>query len=164
MGDPWIVNTSPLICLAKAGCLELLSRVAPRILVPREVGEEILAGPANDQARKAIEAGFGERLPATPIPPSIQAWSLGAGESAVLAAALLRPGSLAVIDDAQARMCGRLLGVPLIGTLGVVLRARHVRLIEQAGPIMRKLLAAGLRIDEGLVREALRQATGEDWE
>jgi hypothetical protein len=42
--DRWIVNATPLICLAKAGYVDLLLRLPYEVIVPSAVVEEIQAG------------------------------------------------------------------------------------------------------------------------
>lgn len=96
------------------------------------------------------------------IPPILLAWGLGAGETAVLAVALERQACTAVLDDATARMCARSLGVPLIGTLGIVVRAKERGLIRSAVEIVRALRASDLHLDEATIRAALRNV-GEVW-
>ena len=163
MSEAWIVNASPLICLAKAGSLQLLSRLAGTLVVSQEVVDEVLAGPSLDPARRELEAGFGTRVPRKQIVAAVQAWGLGAGESAVLSLASTTPASIAVLDDAQARMCGLFLKVQVVGSLGVVLRARRAGLIDRAAPVIRQLVTAGFWIDERTIGEALRRTVGEDW-
>ncbi len=85
MSDKWVVNASPLILLAKVGQLGLLTQLAPTLVVPASVANEIHQGPAADPARDWL-AGSGASLIQLDVPPapSILAWDLGAGESAVL--------------------------------------------------------------------------------
>lgn len=161
--ETWIVNASPVITLAKAGYLHLLDRLAKTILIPEAVAAEILIGPPSDPARKALQTGWGRRVPSGPIPEVVLEWGLGAGESAVLALALREPGFPSVLDDAAARRCARALSLPILGTLGVVLRAKREGLIAEAAPVLRSLQAAGLRLDEEVVRDALAKSAGESW-
>lgn len=164
MADAWIVNASPVIVLAKAGHLDLLDEPGVEVLVPEAVALEILAGPTDDSARRALDGGWGTRLAVATVPSNVLEWGLGAGESAVIAAAVERPRALAVIDDAQARSCAAALAVPVIGTLGLVLRAARRGRIPAATPAIRDLRAAGLFLDDALIREALDRALGERWE
>jgi predicted nucleic acid-binding protein len=53
----WIVNTSPVICLAKAGYLDLLLKLPDEIIVPSAVVEEIQAGESSDPAYLALAGG-----------------------------------------------------------------------------------------------------------
>jgi predicted nucleic acid-binding protein len=160
--ETWIVDASPVISLAKAGGLGLLVELADTILVPEQVIEEVLAGPAADPARDALTARWFRRTSPARIPEGILEWGLGAGESAVLALALERPGCTVVVDDAAARYCARAHGLQLLGTLGVVLKARHLGLIPSAAQLVRALLQAGLYLDEAILRKTLA-GVGESW-
>lgn len=87
------------------------------------------------------------------IPDGILAWDLGAGESAVLAYALDRLGALAIIDDLQARRCAEAHGIPLRGTVGLILRARRLELIPTAREALNRVRQAGLlSLKSGLFR------------
>jgi hypothetical protein len=163
MRETWVVNASPLISLAKIGRLDLLHAAERDVLIPAAVAKEILAGPTGDPASIALTA----RDLAEPIPTAsrveVVEWGLGAGETAVLSLALDR-GATAVIDDREARAAARSLGVRLIGTLGVVIRARREGRIPSAASVIADLRRAGLRLDDSLLRQALRQFVDEDWE
>ena len=54
-------------------------------------------------------------------------------------------------------------GIPVVGTLGVVLRGKKRGLVDSAAEIIRALRQAGLYIDDKFVRTVLKQAVGEDW-
>ena len=162
MTNRWVVNASPLIVLAKIDSLHLLTELADEIVVPRAVVTEINAGPADDPARLFFDSNplsivsvVGE--------PMVLAWDLGSGETAVLSHALTYSGWKVVIDDGAARRCARALDIPLIGTLGVIIRARQVGLITSAAPLLKELQTHGFRLDEWIVREALLKTVGEEW-
>ena len=163
MSDGWVINASPIITLAKVGHLDLLVELAPEIGVPPAVFREIMAGPEDDPGRRALESGWSKQLAESRIHPEVLGWSLGAGETEVLSVALEKSGWTAVIDDATARACARSLGVPIIGTLGVVLRAKRRGLVASAAKIILELRQAGLYIDDQFVRSVLKQVVGEDW-
>ncbi|MEN8218617.1 MAG: hypothetical protein ABFS56_20060 [Pseudomonadota bacterium] len=61
-----------------------------------------------------------------PIPNVIQSYQLGAGESAVLTWAYVNPNSEVILDDLAARRCASALGIPVRGTLGLVLTAKQL--------------------------------------
>lgn len=159
MADVWVVNASPLIALAHASHLDLLEKLASELLIPEAVVQEILAGP-DDPARRALSSGWGPRRMAA-VPDSVAEWGLGAGESGVLALALeLR--ATAVIDDRMARRSARALGVPVIGTLGVILRAKRESLITAAEPVIRAVVDAGFFYDRASIGTLLA-GVGEEW-
>ncbi len=162
MAEVWVVNASPLIALAAVGRLELLAAPARRLVVPSAVVAEIEAGPADDPARTAVGGSWAGERPSVVLAPRVVEWGLGAGEAAVLShVSALGEGAVAVIDDGAARACARALGIQMIGTLGIVLRAHVQGRIASASAVMRELRAAGLWIDVGVVREALARVTGE---
>lgn len=162
MPDCWVVNASPVIALAKVGHLDLLDADAPCIVLPQSVADEIRHGPDGDPARQALDNGWGGN-PVTAAPdPLIVEWGLGAGETAVLSIAR-RKHALAVIDDGAARAAARAIGIPSIGTLGIVLRARRADRIPSAVDLLRDLRRAGLRLGDKVIREALARTTDEVW-
>ncbi|MBI2569493.1 MAG: DUF3368 domain-containing protein [Candidatus Schekmanbacteria bacterium] len=160
--ERWVVNASPLIVLAKVGHLGLLHRPGRELVLPEPVAREILAGPDHDPARQALESGFGGAPVSVDITPAVAEWSLGHGESAVISLALRRMATV-MIDDRDARRAAKALGVPLIGTLGVVIRARAEGRIASASEVLRQVSGRGFRLDDALVAEALYSAFGEVW-
>jgi hypothetical protein len=99
---------------------------------------ELLDASADDPARQAIEQGWGKRIADVSVPVSILEWGLGVGESSVLAAGLQHRGHTVVLDDAQGRKCAHALGIPVIGTLGIVLRAKLQRYLASASEVIRQ--------------------------
>jgi predicted nucleic acid-binding protein len=161
--DLWIVNASPVIVLAKVEQLQLLQRLCQELLVPQAVVMEILTGPSSDPARQALEQGWGKVAVPKNIPPELLEWGLGPGETAVLAMSLERKSSAVVLDDAAARNCAKTLGLEVIGTLGVILRAKRKGLIPSAAELLKKLRKVGLHLDNKVVDLALH-GIGETWE
>ncbi len=162
MSEIWVVNASPVIVLAKTGHLQLLERLPSELLLPVPVAVEIQSGPTSDPARQAVEDGWGVRVTPSHTPSELLEWGLGAGETAVLAVALERAPCTAVLDDGSARACAKAFGVPIIGTLGVVLRAQRRGVIASSADVLEALRAAGLYLDDGTIRSALRRI-GEEW-
>jgi predicted nucleic acid-binding protein len=160
--ETWIFNASPLIALAKVDCLHLPEKLASEIIVPEAVRREILLGPAEDPARLALEEGWGLEASVASIPEGILEWGLGAGESAVLAASTQQRDAVAILDDDTARRCARALQVPVMGTLGIIIRAKVQGLIPSASALVRELQRAGLYLDLRTSRKAL-QGVEESW-
>jgi len=158
----WIADSTPLIVLAKIGHLHLLTLFADEVLIPQMVVEEVLAGDEDDPGRQALELGFGQRVANPPVPSSVAALRLDAGEEAVLAVAAAKPGSHVVLDDGKARAAAQTLGVPVIGTLGIVARAKAEGHIPAAKPLIRALQSVQFRADDALLRAVL-QGLGETW-
>lgn len=164
MAERWIINASPLIVLAKVGQTQLLMTLADEVIVPDAVAAEINDGPAGDPARQFLPPAGGMPVVQTPIaPPALLAWDLGRGETAVMAYALANPGWTAVLDDNAARKCARSFGIPVKGTLAVVILAKQRGLIPSASDVLRQLQEQDFRISEHIVREALQRTVNETW-
>jgi predicted nucleic acid-binding protein len=126
VGRSLVVNASPLILLARIDRLDLLTSLANELVLPEAVTREIQAGSHRDQTADRIKNHPSIlQVADQPVPDQIRLWNLGAGESQVLAHGLERPGAEVVLDDLAARRCARSLGLPMIGTLGVVILCRH---------------------------------------
>lgn len=156
MADAAVVNASPLIFLSKAGLIDLLRVVSPQVMVPESVAIEIGRRGSDDVTAKAMaDTPWLISVPVTTIQPLIQSWDLGAGESAVLAYALQNPGMVAIIDDGAGRRCAEVLGVPLCGTLGLVLLAKQRAVIPSARPVVATLKQHGMFLSEKTIDQAL---------
>lgn len=150
------VDASPLIYLSKSGLLQIVELAARRLFLPRAVLDELRAKENSDGCLSQVLA-----LPSlvvlesVAIPDVIAGWDLGRGESSVLAIAYERPGCVAIIDDLAARRCAETLGVPLRGTIGLVLRARREGLITSAADTLRILRSHGMYLSDRIVRQVL---------
>ena len=89
--------------------------------------------------------------------PEILSWDLGAGETQVITNARSHGAERVVIDDLEARRCAKVLGLKIIGTLGIVGRAKAMGLIDQAEPVVRRLRETGRYASDELVRRLLRE-------
>ena len=155
MAEVAIVDASPLIFLARASRLDLLRMAADTILVPESVVAEVQAH-ADDAAGRLLQRiSWLTVAPSETAPAPILAWHLGAGETAVLACALARPGAEAVLDDLAGRRCAAALGIPVRGTLGLVLTARQRGSIPAARPVVEALRREGMYLSDRVLDAAL---------
>ena len=154
----WVVNASPLILLGKTSHLRLLSALADQIAVPRAVVEEIGAKPDGSQTLQAIaDDPIFTLIDNTAPTPEILSWDLGVGETQVIANARARDAERVVIDDLEARRCAKAMGLTIIGTLGIVGRAKAMGLIDRAEPMIQRLRDTGLYASDELIRRLLRE-------
>lgn len=150
------VNASPLIYLAHSGHLDLLRLAGENLVVPAAVAREITRrGPDDPTARALANTPWLNATETPPVPPQILAWDLGEGESSVLSWALAHPGTLAIVDDLAARRCAAALGIPVRGTLGLVLLAKQHGHVASARAVLMRLRQAGMYLADDVMNPAL---------
>lgn len=94
-----------------------------------------------------------------PAPPVIaNNTGLDRGEAEVLALAVEHEARLVIIDEHNGRQYARRLGLPLTGTLGVLLLAKEKNLITAVSPLVQQLQDNGLYLAPGLVNKVLMLA------
>ena len=120
--------------------------------------QEVLArGPSDVTAGVLAKTPWLVQVDDPELPPSILGWNLGTGESTVLAWALSHPGARAIIDDLHGRRCAEAIGIPLRGTVGLVLRARRAGMIASARDAFQRLRAGGMYLSDRIVLDVLRE-------
>ena len=90
----------------------------------------------------------------SPIPPALAEARLDDGERCALALALLR-GAVVLVDERRGRACAVDLGLPVLGTLGRLVRAREQGLVAHVRPLAEALLASGYFLARPLIDRAL---------
>ena len=156
--NPWVVNASPLILLGKTGHLDLLATLADTVVVPQAVANEVGAKPDGAAILAKLTGNPAYRVAGSePAPPEVLAWDLGAGETQVITHALRHGADRVVLDDLEARLCAKAMGLRVIGTLGVVGRAKSLGQIALAAPVIEHLRRTGLYVSDALVQHLLRE-------
>ncbi len=158
---PVILNNTPLVALWSIGHLMLLHDLYREIIIPQAVYEEFLATERTVRQTALNEASW---IKITPLADPRQALvyiGLDQGEAEVLALANERSARLVIIDELKGRRYAKRLGLPLTGTVGVLLAAKHHGLIPALAPLINQLLKEGLFLAPELVKKVLELA-GED--
>ena len=83
---------------------------------------------------------------------------LGAGEAEAIALCTELPAVRLILDDKKARRIARQLGLPVTGTLAVLLRAKERGIVPSVGAVINSLLAVDFRLSKDLIDETLRRA------
>lgn len=143
-----ISNTSPLQYLHQLGLLDLLPRLVSNITVPPGVFEELEAGHALGLNLPDISALDWVSIRAPQQNESqLPIADLGPGETDVLLLGLESAGEVVLIlDDAQARKAAKAVGLKFTGTLGVLLDAKRVGLLQMVKPQLDRLDTLGFRL------------------
>ncbi len=156
-----ICNTSPLQYLHQIGQLSIIPNLVGSVIVPPAVLAELDAGTAKGLDLPQPRSLKWVRVQA---PISAKAASLitdlGPGESQVLMLALEMPGSIALLDDALARRLAISNGIPVKGTLGLLLDAKRSGHLATVRPSLDRLQELGFRLAQQ-TRDAVLKLAGE---
>ena len=146
-----VTDSSALFGLDRVGKLDLLPALFPVVIVPRRVAKET-----------GVERSWMEvrDVPDMPVLRLLRA-ELDDGEAEAIALATTLDGCDLLIDERKGRRVARLLGLSLIGTITVLIRAKDQGLLGEIKPVLDALTGGGFRISKALYAEALRVA-GED--
>ena len=157
MPEMAISNTSPIQYLYQLGLMHLLPHFYQQVAIPPAVAEELSTGRSlgvelPDLASLAwLEVRRSDQMQPLPL-----ATMLGIGERQVLALALEMANSLVILDDGRARRIGRLLGLKMTGTVGILARGMREGLIPQLLPMLERLESLGFRLSTEVKAVALR--------
>jgi len=144
MPEQVITDTSVLIALEKLNALQLLCKVYSQVWVPEAVKREF--GPISLPcvAAKNTKGKLAHLL--------INDLNLGAGEAEVISIA--SENNLTVmIDDMRARKVAENMGLSVTGTVGFLLKAKRLNLIESAFEKAQELRRLGFYISDSLLGE-----------
>ena len=153
-----VVNSGPLISLARIGQIELLPALFDEIVTPRAVFKEVTHDPRLPGAEEIARAAWLKTLEVSDrdAVERLYVW-LDAGESEVLVLAQ-ELGGTAAIDERRGRNLAVALGVPQTGTVGILLLAKSKGVIPVVTPLLDQLGAHGIHLSSRLYEDARRLA------
>lgn len=155
-----VADAGPLIALARTHHLDKLAAVFEPVLLPQAVVEECcrdLALPGAKQIATAIEQGQLQirkpEIQTLLVFPS----ALGPGERGAIELASTLPLGI-LMDDRLGRRFAQQVGLPVLGTGGLLLLAKQQGVLPTLAPAIADLQATGYHISTTLVTELLRRA------
>lgn len=155
MSAPLLVaDSGPLIALARLDFLALPARYFSSVLVTASVWEEVTRShKANETERlaAALKAGnLGVVEDPSDVPEAILAARLDSGESSALALGLQMSAAV-LIDEKRGRRVAGTLGMHVVGTAGLLLRAHEDGLLPSLRASLERLQASGYFLSPALV-------------
>jgi len=153
-----VCNASPLIALANLDRLDLLERLFHEWYVPARVAAECTVDQKPFAAR--LRAALPGHVLTVTAPEPVRALRLlvDHGEAEVIALAEEKNIPQVLMDDRKGRRVTAARGLKVIGTVGLLLRAKAAGHIPSVRIALEALSAAGIRVSASLQTEALRIA------
>ncbi|MFN8590038.1 MAG: DUF3368 domain-containing protein [Thermomicrobiales bacterium] len=143
-----VVDASPLIALAEIAQLELLPRLFASVIVPPAVIAETTTSVGQP-------AWFVIVPPVPPLDHRVRVASLGAGETETIGLGLQLGDVEVVLDDRPARRLAIRMGLAVVGTLGLLLRAKWHGILDAVRPHLLALRSSEFYPDSRIIEQAL---------
>jgi len=142
MPEKAIIDTSVLIALERINMLDILCKIYSPIILPEAVVSEF--GPL------LIECYSSEKVKSPMVGLLVLDLNLGRGEAESIALAS-EIGLRLVMDDLKARKVAENLGLKITGTIGILLKAESLALIDNAYDKAKELRDKGFYISDQLL-------------
>ena len=156
-----VADAGPIIHLSLIGHLDLIPALFGRVVVPRQVYEEVVQTgtgmPGSEELRNAAWADLHEG-DIRPELSRLLEGHLDSGEAAAISLALDLGADLVLSDDRQARLAAERLELRVRGTLGVLLEARRQERVPRLAPLLNELRSKGVWLSSELIERVLREA------
>lgn len=143
-----VSNTSPITNLSKINALSLLQKIYGEIFIPSAVFYEITTHKSpGTQEVQTLEWIEYKNVADKNFSASLEKY-LDKGESEAIALAVELKADLIIIDENKGRQTAKDFDLNIIGTLGILLKAKSMNLIDNVKTYMDDLLSqAGFWID-----------------
>jgi predicted nucleic acid-binding protein len=153
-----VSDASPIIALAICKQLDLLDKLFGQVYIPQAVFHELTI--PNKPNVDAITEWVKDRVASAKNTAIITAFSLNLdpGESEALALYWEIAADYLLIDEKKGRAIAARNGIRTVGTIGVLLSAKHQGFLVAVKPCLDTLVSAGFRISDMLCRQILERA------
>jgi predicted nucleic acid-binding protein len=154
MTERIVVNTSPILTLAKMQIADVIGKLPFEFISPAEVETEIQAGAAH-----GYEITIPEWLTIIPLASElspIAVASLDSGEAAVIQLALEQNIVTVCIDELKGRRAASAVGLKVVGSLGLLGKAKTLGLISEMKPFIKKAKLGGIFYTDELIESFLK--------
>ena len=159
-----VANATPLIALSMIQRLDLLRQLFDQVIVPEAVYQEVVIKGAGRPGADALAQADWIQMRSPQAVPTLEPLLLGldVGEIQVLLLAWEIKPDWVLIDERVGRRVARAMGLPVKGTLGILLAAVLAELLspKEALDAVQQLVEGGIRISprwQAWLREELSQ-------
>jgi predicted nucleic acid-binding protein len=156
---PAISDSSPLILFSRIGRLDTLQALYEEIVIPPAIWREVVTAGANRAGTSEVaEANWihQQAVSMAVVPERFRGLDSGELEVILLATSWVTPIPV-LLDDGPARRLAQKAGMFVIGSAGIVGRAKELGLVTAVRPMLAELQNAGLFLGPSAERTLLEQ-------
>ena len=154
-----VVNTTPLIALSHVGQLSVLKQLYGEITIPEAVYKE-LSVKTDSICKRVVDASLDwihvEKIQ-NQMAKTMYKTQLHDGEVEVMILSKEIGADVVIIDDANAKKHAKYLGLPVTGTLGVLIKAKQEGYIEDLKSVLHQMIDHGIYMSNNLIELCLKQ-------
>lgn len=154
MTEKIVTNTSPLLAFSKMQAFEIIGKLPYEFICPAEVENEILIGVNQGYETEIPDWLKVENLQSNLSPLAVA--SLDVGEAAVIQLALEQNIETVCIDERKGRRAALAVGLKIVGSLGLLGKAKTLGIISEIKPFIKKAKDNSIFYDENLVKTFLK--------
>jgi len=150
-----IADSSALIALAVVDKLNILESLFGEVYVPRAVYDEVSLQSKGESEKLALYCNDKVIDITSKVNLNI---TLGSGESEAIMLYKEKNADFLLCDDKKAKKFAQNFGVNVIGSLGILLKAKEKKLIVEIHPLIEKLRVSKIFIDDKTFALVLKMA------
>ena len=153
MAEKIVIDTGPLVAFARAELLDVVGKLPFDFVCPDEVAQELAFGAAAGYPR--VEPIWLSHVTLSSPVSHVAALALDAGAAAVIQLALEQGICRVCVDERKGRLAAQWAKLDVVGSLGLLIRAKKLGLISALKPQLEKLHRVGIYYHETLIRRVL---------
>ena len=150
-----VCNSTPIISLLKISSLEIMEQVFPNVIIPYQVFQEIEIGKNTKHYKDLSKLPWVHIVKLKDESKLSFLIDLDKGEAETIALAKELSIQKVIIDERLGRKYAKEFGLTVIGTLGILLKAKQLGIINSMKPLIEKLLEENIWFHEQLVHNVL---------
>ena len=154
-----VSDSSPLIAFSRIGRIDLLQAVVGNILIPEEVAREISEYGKNKKGVINLSDYDWIKVKKVTYSNSVDLLlpSIDKGEAEVIVLAMENRADLVLIDELSGRKIAESFNLSILGSAGILLKAKEKGLIKAVKPLMDDMMEKGIRYSKRFYTHLLGQ-------
>jgi len=150
-----IADSSALVTLAIVDKLDVLVKLFNEVYIPQAVYDEITQD--KKPLSKRLSTYFVDKVVSIDTDINFNI-SLGKGESEAIVLYQQKNADFLLCDDKKAKKFAQSFGIKVVGSLGILLKAKEKNLIKEISPLLDMLKNSSIFIDDKTYQLVLKMA------
>jgi len=154
-----ISNATPLIAFARIDQLSLLQKVVGELVIPLAVAQEITAYQPSQRGSLDLDKLPWIQVRSLRSDQQVRLLlpTLDQGEAEVIALALEVNADRVLMDELTGRKVAESLNLRIVGSVGILIRAKQLEYIPAIQPYLQQMRQAGIYFSDRFINAVLRQ-------